>query len=535
MPKNYPKNIRFRVIAPAYPAYNIYSRVARKTTALGPIIIATMVNQLENCKTEVIDENNYRQFGPLDINGYPDHRILQSIRSTQIVGLYGGLSSTIPRLYELARIYRKLGVVTIAGGQHFVGDNILEALKNGIDFIVIGEGEMTISELITSIREGGNPETVAGIAFLRDGKVIRTAIRPHITDFDLFPLPDFSLLRYAKVKVYPINWIRGCGMDCEFCTVKGRPRPSSAERIVEQVASLVEACKARRFFMVDDLFGHHRGNTLRLCHLLSEYQLSIRKRLDFTVQIRLDRGKDSEMLEAMRKANINTVAIGFESPIPEDLEAMNKKVKPGDMVQLARKFNKAGFLVHGMFIFGYPLAANFRLRLTAQERVKLFKSFIRQAKLDTIQVLLPVPLPGTQLTERLNHQNRIFPKNIIGWEYYDGNFPLFQPDWPLIPEEMHLAVQKIMGRFYQFHNMFTVALNVLTFPSLVLPDFNFRAGWRRWYRSWRNALKRFGGWIIVKNWTQALKQGNFQGKLSHAMQFLQQSTKETQREKTNLG
>lgn len=392
--------------------------------------------------------------------------------------------------------------------------------------MIVGEGEDTIRELLTAIREGGQPEQVPGIAFLRNGRMVQAPERPPITDFDRLPLADFDLVRYAKMSIYPINWTRGCGMDCEFCTVKGRPRPASVERVVEQIASLVEAHNARHFFIVDDLFGQHRKETLRLCRLLAAYQNAVGIRLNLTVQIRLDRAKDPELLQVMREACINTVCIGFESPIAEELAAMNKRVRPEDMLAMARRYHKAGFLVHGMFIFGYPLPKGVRLNLSTRERVRQFKTFIRKARLDTIQVLLPVPLPGTEFTKRLVAHNRIFTKDIVGWEYYDGNFPLFQPDEPLTPEELHSALRKIMGRFYRFRYIFAIGVNVLLFPAMILSVFKLRVGWRKWHRLWRNALKRFGGWIILRHWITALKQGKFSEKLVAARQRLQASEPE---------
>ena len=77
--------------------------------------------------------------------------------------LYGGLTSTIPRLYEIARFYRGLGIPTVAGGQHFVEENIPEALENGVDVLVIGEGEETIKELIRSFDGGLRKEEISGL------------------------------------------------------------------------------------------------------------------------------------------------------------------------------------------------------------------------------------------------------------------------------------------------------------------------------------------------------------------------------------
>ena len=171
----------------------------------------------------MIDENNLRLHGPKGKEHGADHEFLQEQRPADVVGLYGGLTSTIPRLYKVAQFYKDKGVVTIAGGQHFVEDNIVDALSHGIDYLVIGEGEETIGELLEAIEGKRDVNQVKGIAFLKNKELIFTAPREPLLDFDKLPLPDFSLVRYANIKVYPVERIRGCGMECEFCTVKGEP------------------------------------------------------------------------------------------------------------------------------------------------------------------------------------------------------------------------------------------------------------------------------------------------------------------------
>ncbi len=510
------KRYRLRVVIPAFPAFNVYSHIAKCTTALGPVTVATAARQVPGWDVEVIDENNLGLYGRHAADGGADHTVLEDFRSAEIVGFYGGLTSTIPRLYQLAGFYKERGAVTVAGGQHFVKENIETALRSGIDYIVLGEGEETIQELLLALEGKKNLTEVRGIAYLKDGRVFFTPEREPLTDFDKLPIPDFSLVRYAKMKLFPVGRIRGCGMDCEFCTVKGKPRCASPERLLESIRIAVETFDARHFFIVDDLFGQFRTETIRFCRILKDYQRQIRRRLDFTVQIRLDKAHDSELLSVMRKAGINTVAIGFESPIAEELESMNKRIKPQAMMTLARTYHRFGFLVHGMFIFGYPLRSGYPARISTKERIKRYKGFIKRAKIDTIQVLLPVPLPGTVLRKRLAEQNRLYPKEDIGWEYYDGNFPLFEPDKPLTAEELQSSMHRIMSKFYKFRYMFRLGLNVITFPALIFFLHNIKAGWRKWYRSWRNDLARFGGWIILKRWLSEFRKGEFLIKLKKA-------------------
>ena len=99
----------------------------------------------------------------------------------------------------------------------------------------------------------------------------------------------------------------------------------------------------------------------------------------------------------MQEANIRCLAIGFESVIDEELRAMRKGLKSSQMLEMVKAYRERGFLIHGMFIFGYPMRDNLEFHMEAKERAAHFKNFIRKAKLDTVQVLLPVPLPGTTM------------------------------------------------------------------------------------------------------------------------------------------
>ena len=210
------------------------------------------------------------------------------------------------------------------------------------------------------------------------------------------------------------------------------------------------------------------------------------------------------------------LAIGFESPIAEELEAMDKHLKPEQMIDLARTYHRAGFRMHGMFIFGYPARESKPFAMSAMERVKHFRRFIRKSKLDTVQVMLPGPLPGTELTARLEAQGRIYPIDTLGLEYYDGNFPLFEPDPPLTPESMQAAVNKIMGHVYSPNSLFNVGLSILSFPAMVFHFHRLRRAWQQWYRRWSRGVYRTGGWLLLRKWSAEFREDGFTDKLSRA-------------------
>lgn len=519
------KRFRLRIIIPAFPSFNIYTNIAKKTTALGPVCVASVANKLENWDVEVIDENNCKsKLCPLDKDGLPDHRRLQSERPADAVGFYGSLTSTIPRLYNLAHIYKKLNVFTIAGGKHI--ENLPEeALKNNIDVVVLGEGEYTIKELLIAQEHNRRLEEIKGIAFLKDNDFVKTEARPLITDFERLPHPDFGLVRYAKIKIYPISRIRGCNMNCEFCSVKDKTRCDSPQRTIDQIADLVETQGAKHFFETSDHFAADREQTIEFCRLLSEYQKKKGIRLSMTVQIRLTDARYPELLKAMKDAGVRNLAIGYESPIDEELNAMRKGYRSEHMIEWTKEYHKYGFFIHGMFIFGYPHKSRNSITIPLEERVRRFREFFRKTKIDTAQVLLTIPLPGTDLRRRLENEGRLYPLDKISWEYYDGQFPLFKPDGGESPVEVQKGVGQLMKKFYSLNSFGKIVINILFhFPRIVFPAtlsllcFRVRYITRafiKWEKQYfRNYKLRFGGYFIVHSWFKKFRKSGFLKKLS---------------------
>jgi len=487
--------------------------------------VATAANKLEKWDVEVIDENNCgSRFCPKDVNGYPDHIKLQKERPADAVGFYGSLTSVIPRLYELAALYKSLGVKTVTGGKH-VEHLPEEALSNNIDVVVLGEGENTIRELLLVWQEGQSLEKVAGIVFRKAEEIIKTVKQPLINDFEEIPFPDFNLLRYANLKIYPLGRIRGCNMNCEFCVVKEKVRCSPPQYILRQIAYLVETRKARKFFETSDHFAANRDDTIAFCRMLRDYQKKVNVRISMTVQTRINDAQDTELLQAMKEAGIENLAIGFESPIDEELKAMRKGYLSRDMIRWTKTLHQYGFFIHGMFIFGYPKKTPCSYQLPLEKKTRHFHTFIKKAKIDTLQILLTAPLPGTELRKRLEKEGRIYSREHIGWEYYDGQFPLFEPDDNITPEELQKAAKRIMSKVYSPGRLVEIIIYIIIhFPFMVfLPTVSivtFRVkyiikAFIRWKQVYfRNSLARFGGYILFKKWMKKFNKDKFLDSLS---------------------
>ncbi len=487
-----------RFIAPAFPEVNIFSRIAEQTTPLGIISVATAANKVWGWRVEVIDENNYK--GPRDERGLPDHEKLQKEDPASVVGFYCGLSSTMDRVFELAKFYYDQGAINIAGGwhAHYCPE---ETLKNNIDIVVHGDGEIAIQQILTTLKNCGNLADIPGISFwFRELDYEQTTNPPQmleLPDLSDLPYPDFGLLRHVKkIKLYPIGRVRGCAMNCEFCSVKGKPRWASPLHVFNTVKWLVEKYGAKKFFIVDDRLEENLEGVVEFFRLIHE---KYRDSLDFSVQIRLETARNIPILETMKKAGVSMVCIGYESPIDEDLKAMRKGYLSKNMAEWTKTLRRY-FWVHGMFIFGYPNEQ--RSEISVSEMVRRFKVFIREAKIDSIQVLHPVPLVGTDLRKRLDREGRIFPLNIVRWRYYDGNYPCFIPDNMTLKEFQEKPIE-IMKWFYSSFSLF----------KLIFKTFHlhyFFKGWKHYFeRAWLRDFIKYGGHLLIRQWQKKQKGGSF--------------------------
>jgi len=481
-----------RFIVPASPEVNIFTRPGKITTALGLVMVATAANKLWGLKVEIIDENNYRK-GPKDKNGLPDHVALQKENPAVVVCFYCGLSSTMERVWELAKLYK---VAAIAGGwhAHYCPE---ETLKHNIDVVVHGDGELVIRQIIEALKEKRPLADIPGISFMENGKVKTNPPEMlEVSDLNGLPYPDFGLLRYAKIKIYPIGRIRGCSMNCEFCSVRGKPRWATADYFFNLVKWLIETRKARSFFIVDDRSEEDLGGTIEFFRMISEKYGS---RLNFTIQMRLEAAKNIELLEVMKKAGVRTVCVGYESPIDKDLRAMRKGYSSSLMLKWT-KILRSYFKVHGMFMVGYPSKEK-KNSISAKEIIKYFRRFIRKASLYTIQILLPCPVVGTDLRKRLEKEGRLFPLDLVSWNKYDGNFLCFMPDNMTLREFQEIPM-KIMSRFYNPLSFIRIPLRTVSLPV----DYFIR-GWKSWYRGWSRDVIKYGGHLLLRRWRKR-QEGN---------------------------
>ncbi len=416
------------------------------------------------------------------------------------------ITSTAPETYHLAKkIKEKARVlgkdITIAmGGAHvtFMAD---EALDNYADYAVRGEGEKTILELIAWLENGndaGEISRISGLSYKIGNKVHHNLPRPHVQDLDTLPIIDLSLIQgYRPTGIVPVLTSRGCPYDCTFCSVTKmfghRYRFSSNEKTMDELKYHQRLRAGAWTFFYDDNFTASPKRTKRLLEMMLENGLDF----PWTAQTRVDVAKDRELLRLMQRANCKVLYIGLESVNPKTLEEYNKRQTVEEMEEAIRILHQYKIKVHGMFVLGGEEDDRETIMQTVRAAIKW--------KIDTVQMVILVPLPGTPLYDNLAAQNRIA---TFDWSQYDGHHVVFKPNKLSAWELEYGVMLEAMPKFYSLWRV------VESFVRFKFKNFYFRIyghwmliKWKVHNSRYLDELKAFSSKLISKEKTKELAKG----------------------------
>lgn len=410
-------------IEPRSSGANVYSKLPMPL--LGPVYLGTILRDRGH-EVEIYNEDFLT----------PDYSRLEA----DLIGI-SILTATAPRGYEIADKFPREKV--IIGGVHA---SLLpeEALLHARQ-VVVGEAEGVIADVV----EGRLKDPVV------QGKPVE--------DLDALPFPDFALVKGFKprIPIIPVSTSRGCPFDCSFCTVTKmfgrRYRFRSAENVMEELTRR----GAHRYFFCDDNFTANPARTRRLLAMIEASPIR-----GWICQIRCDVARDKELLAAMERAGCNVVCIGLESINKETLRSFGKRQSVRQIVHAIRSIHRRGIKIHGMFVLG---GEDDSLK-TVWDTVR----FAIREKLDTLQISILTPFPGTRVYDFLEAQKRIFTKD---WSLYDGHHIVFTPKL-VSAKELQVTVLKAYMRYYSLTR---------TFLSLLKLRF-------------RNGFFRFMGYLILRRW-----------------------------------
>jgi len=292
----------------------------------------------------------------------------------------------------------------VVGGVHasYCADQVLAAY--GADVVVVGEGEITLSELLRSVEAGTSLHEVQGIVF-RDanGGVICTPSRPPIARLDDLPLPDYEY-GAASMRALGMGFLittRGCPVRCEFCSTSSywgqKVRMYSAERVVDEMQLLQTRFGLSRIFFYDDTFNVGIGRVNEICAAIQARRVKI----EWGCQCRVT-PVSAEMIANMVAAGCRHICWGIESGSPRMLASIHKHITVEQIRQafeLCRPYQDR--LSTGAFVMVGNPGEN-------AESIRETTELLRTLPLtDPISTSILYVLPGTTLFERLKQAGQI--------------------------------------------------------------------------------------------------------------------------------
>lgn len=308
--------------------------------------------------------------------------------------------------FTMARMARARGCTVIVAGSD-ASDHAQAYLDAGADYVLIGEGEETLGELLdVLIHKTDTPlEAVPGLAFTHGQQLQVTARRPDLKDLDALPFPAWDLVdvdRYRRVWLehhgyYSMNVAtsRGCPYHCNWCAkpIWGqRYHVRSAANVADEVAWLKRTFRPDHIWFVDDIFGLLPGWVEQFADHIEARQA----RLPFKSLQRADLILKGHTIDALRRAGAERVWVGAESGSQKILDAMEKGTRVEDIYATARRLHAAGIQVGFFLQFGYPGETREDIERTLQ--------MVRDCHPDDVGMSVSYPLPGTRFFAAVQHE-----------------------------------------------------------------------------------------------------------------------------------
>ncbi len=330
----------------------------------------------------------------------------------------------------------------VVGGAHAANMPDETLLKGkDINYVVIGEGEQTFTELLEVLENGGDVHGVKGIAFRDNGEVVRTEPRPYIEDLDAWPFPAWDLIPVKKYFDIPRGGIifhykefmtvfssRSCPYQCIYChrNLGKVYRARKPERVVDEIEILVKDYGIREIEFMDDMFNLSKERVQHICQAIGERGLDIK--MTFPNGMRADL-LDVKTLKALKAAGMYRTMLAIESGSPRMQKLMKKNVKLEKAKEIIEEAVKLGIMTHGAFMLGFPTETADEMRMTID--------FARRSKFHTAAFYRVLPFPGSELYEMVKKEKPDMEVTPERFEYHSSDINLSR-----VSEEMVTGFRK---------------------------------------------------------------------------------------------
>lgn len=377
--------------------------------------------------------------------------------------------------FSMIRIAKQKGCTVIVCSSDAT-DHFQEYLQKGADFIIIGEGEITLLELVTFINNRNNdPASIKGLAFLQDGQPLKTPPRSVLRDLDSLPMAAWDLV---DMEQYRSTWMqrsgyfslnmgttRGCPYKCNWCAKPiygNRYNARSPQQVVAELQYLHSLHPFDHIWFCDDIFGLKPGWVEEFAGLLQQADFRFR----FKIQSRADLLTNPGYVRALATAGCENVWMGAESGSQKVLDAMDKGITIQE-IHTATRLLKENSIHPSFFIqFGYPGETRCDIDLTI--------AMINRLLPYEIGISVSYPLPGTPFYEKVKEQL----KQKANWTDSDELTLMFSNTYqPAFYRQLHRYVHKS----YRKHLALQSLTQLLKHPARISRHGIRKAASLAWY------------------------------------------------------
>jgi anaerobic magnesium-protoporphyrin IX monomethyl ester cyclase len=303
--------------------------------------------------------------------------------------------------FEMIKIGKKHNCTIIVCSSDST-DHYEEYLNKGADFIIQGEGEITLLELVQTLEKNESFESIDGLVFKKNNAFQVNKKRNVLQNLDELPLPAWDLVDIESYRniwkqskqpfTLNIATTRGCPYKCNWCAKPiygNRYNAHSPEYIVNEIAYLKEKFGVSRFWMCDDIFGLKPNWVQEFNKELEKKQLKI----SYFIQSRVDLLLKEDTIDALAKSGLEEVWVGAESGSQKILDAMDKGTKVEEIHKATHLLKLKKIKVAFFLQFGYLTES--------QEDIQKTIAMVKELKPDNIGISVSYPLPGTKFYDKV--------------------------------------------------------------------------------------------------------------------------------------
>lgn len=358
------------------------------------------------------------------------------------------MTFTIIDVINTARLIKKINpeIKIILGGPHVVIYPEETLAIPEVDFLVLGEGELVIKNLLENLSQPEELKKIKGLAFRQNGMIINTGQAELIQNLNELPFPARHLTPYKKYfsvvsarrPVTTMFTSRGCPYQCLFCD---RPqlgknfRARSAQNVVAEMTECA-AMGIQEIFIYDDTFGIDRQRVLDICSAIKRRGLSIA----WDIRTRVNT-VDEQVLTALKSAGCQRIHYGVEAGTQKILNVLRKGITLKQVEDAFALTKGIGIQTAAYFMIGSPTE-------TKDDILQTIK-FMKKINPDYVHVTIATPFPATDLYKMAQEQ-----KIIKGdpWQEFAKNprRDFIPPIWTkeLTREELSMLLKKTYRSFY---------------------------------------------------------------------------------------